>query len=107
MSQNLFTKFPYIIVYENKLQELKRIELMTYSAFSLDITFTDFHLFWSMAYFLYLQCFINLKEEEASVKEFIALKDNNWYKHGIKELAERWFLPVYNFDLSPSDYQGF
>ena len=51
-----------------------------------------------MAHFLCLWCFINQKEEEVSEKEFLASKYKNWSHHRIKELSNRWLLPVYSLD---------
>ena len=42
-----------------------------------------------MVYYLHSLRFNNQKEVEASMKEFFASKDKNWYLHEIKELAER------------------
>ena len=66
---------------------------MPFPAYSHDLNPLDYYLFWSMAPFLCLQNFIN-QEVGASLEEFFALKDKNWYQCGIKDLGERWLQTV-------------
>ena len=67
---------------------------------NLNLAPSDYYLYSYIAQFLHSWHFTNQEEVEASVKEFFALKDKNWYQCGIKELAERWFQTVQHFECA-------
>ena len=71
-----------------------------HTIYNLELAPLDYYLFWSIAHFLCGWCFSNQDEVEASVKEFFALKDESWYQHWIKGLAERWLNQAYSLDLA-------
>ena len=72
---------------------------MAHPANKLDLTPSDYYLFWSIANLMRSRRFNNQEEIEASVKKFITSMNKNWYQRGIKELVERWFQTVEYDDL--------
>ena len=83
--------------YQHGIKELADY-MWGFTPHSLYLAPLDYYLFQSMAYFLWLQYFNNKEEVEASVKEFLTLKNKNCYQCG--ESAERWFLTVQHDDLN-------
>jgi histone-lysine N-methyltransferase SETMAR len=75
---------------QQKIQELEGIELLPHPAYSPDLAPSDFHLFRSLAHFLRGRCFNSVQEVKNGVREFLASKPAEWYRHGIEQLAERW-----------------
>lgn len=78
------------------INSLNGIELLPHPPYSPDIAASDFHLFRSMSHFLRGRCF---KNEEALYEElttFFDSKPSEWYKSGIRKIAQRWALVCEN-----------
>ena len=105
--------FEYMLVSEKKKKQKKKqktpgtFKLMSQPAHSYVQTILDYYLIWSVAQFLYWQCFNNWEQVEDLVKEFFALMDKKGYQYVIKEWFERWLYPTYSPDLAPSNYYLF
>ena len=79
-----FTIFCLRASFQNKLQELNRIELMQQQAYNLDLAPSDYYLFWFMVHVQHSEFFNNQEKFEASVK------DKNCFQHGIEELIKSY-----------------
>lgn len=79
---------------KEKIKELKAIELLPHPAYSPDLAPSDYHLFRSMAHFLRGGSFNNSDDIENGCREFFASKDKEWYRRGIKQLADRWLQTI-------------
>ena len=75
---------------KEKIKELDAIELLPHPAYSPDLAPSDYHLFRSMAHFLRGRSFDSVEQVEAGCLQFFKSKDKEWYRRGIKQLAERW-----------------
>ena len=79
---------------KEKIKELDGIELLPHPAYSPDLAPSDYHLFRSMAHFLRGRSFNNLDDVEHGCREFFASKAKEWYRQGIKQLADRWLQTI-------------
>ena len=66
------------------------LDVLPHPPYSIDIAPSDYHLFWSMAHGLAEQHFTSYDEAKNWVDSWIASKDEEFFKRGIRMLPERW-----------------
>ena len=75
-------------------------EQLPHSPNSPDLAPFDYHLFSSMEHALAEQHFVYYEEVENWMSDWFALKDEQFYWHGIHKLPERWSKCVENNGVS-------
>ena len=79
-----------IFQHDNARPHVAKVVKETLEALSWDIAPSDYHLFWSMAYGLAQQHFTSYEEAKNWVDSWVASKDEQFFKRGIRMLPERW-----------------
>ncbi|EFN77192.1 Histone-lysine N-methyltransferase SETMAR, partial [Harpegnathos saltator] len=65
-------------------------DVLPHPPYSPDIAPSDYHLFRSMVHGLSDQHFNNYEEIEKWLNEWIASKDESFFRHGTQQLPDRW-----------------
>ena len=73
-----------------------RCEVLPHAAYSPDCAPSDYHLFRSMAHALAEEHFNSYEDIEKWVSEWIASKDESFFRRGIRLLPERWEKVIAN-----------
>lgn len=71
-------------------------EVLPHPAYSPDIAPSDYHLFRSIQHGLSGECFSNAADVRKWIDEWIASKDDSFFRRGIRMLPERWEKVVEN-----------
>ena len=81
---------PHVAKVVKETSEALNWDVLPYPSYSPDITPSDYHLFGSMAHGLAEQHFTSYEEVKNWVNSWITLKDEGFFKRGIRMLPERW-----------------
>ncbi|EFN88609.1 Histone-lysine N-methyltransferase SETMAR, partial [Harpegnathos saltator] len=65
-------------------------DVLTHTPYLPDIAPSDYHLFRSMTHGLSDQHFNNYEEIEKWLNEWVASKDESFFRHGMQQLPDRW-----------------
>ena len=84
---------PHVTKLVKETLEALRWEVLPHAAYSLDCVRFDYHLFQSMAHALAEEHFNSYKKW---VSEWIASKDESFFRRGIRLLPERWEKVIAN-----------
>lgn len=92
---------PHVAAPVKKYLETLDWEVLPHPPYSPDIAPSDYHLFRSMAHALTAQRFTSYEDTKNWVDSWIASKDKEFFRRGIRMLPERWEKVV------ASDVQNF
>lgn len=81
---------PHVAAPVKKYLETLDWEVLPHPPYSPDIAPSDYHLFRSMAHALTAQRFTSYKDTKNWVDSWIASKDKEFFRRGIRMLPERW-----------------
>lgn len=81
---------PHVAKPVQETLEALRWEVLPHAAYSPDKAPSDYHLFRSMAHGLADQSFNSFEDVKKWVDEWIASKDESFFRRGIRMLPERW-----------------
>lgn len=81
---------PHVAAPVKKYLETLDWEVLPHPLYSPDIAPSDYHLFRSMAHALTAQRFTSYEDTKNWVDSWIASKDKEFFRRGIRMLPERW-----------------
>lgn len=81
---------PHVAKPVKKYLETLKWDILPHPPYSPDIAPSDYHLFRSMAHSLYEQKFTSYEDCKKWVDSWIASKDEQFFRRGIRSLPERW-----------------
>lgn len=81
---------PHVAAPVKKYLETLDWEVLPHPPYSPDIAPSDYHLFRSMAHALTAQRFTSYQDTKNWVDSWIASKDKEFFRRGIRMLPERW-----------------
>ncbi|EGI62127.1 Mariner Mos1 transposase, partial [Acromyrmex echinatior] len=87
---------PRVTKLVKEMLEALRWEVLPHAAYSPDYAPSDYHLFQSMAHALAEEHFNSYEDVEKWVSEWIASKNESFFRRGIRLLLERWEKVIAN-----------